>query len=238
MAALVGDKGAISLARKEHVLSQSAVQAYYDRFGKKQDSQGFYEDPALDDLIAHADFRDIKSVFEFGCGTGKLAARLFRDHLPPSAVYLGCDISPVMVGLAQSHLTAYGQRAKLVLSDVGIRFPCADSSVDRVVSTYVLDLLPEADIRHFFSEAHRVLIAGGKLCIASLTTGINLLSRIISYLWMRVFHLNPAIVGGCRPVQLEFFLDSRYWRVVHRRVVTPFGVPSEVLILASRSRST
>ena len=29
------------------MLDPAAVQAYYDRFGKKQDSQGFYEDLAL-----------------------------------------------------------------------------------------------------------------------------------------------------------------------------------------------
>lgn len=42
------------MSDKQRVLSPSAAQAYYDRFGKKQDWQGFYEDPALDELIAHA----------------------------------------------------------------------------------------------------------------------------------------------------------------------------------------
>ena len=84
----------------ERVLRPSAAQAYYDRFGRKQDSQGFYEDPALDDLIAHASLRDAQSVFEFGCGTGKLAARLLAQRLSSAASYRGCDISPVMVGRA------------------------------------------------------------------------------------------------------------------------------------------
>src|SRR5271157_2710967 len=29
---------------------------YYDRFGWRQDTQGFYENPAIDDLVIHADF--------------------------------------------------------------------------------------------------------------------------------------------------------------------------------------
>ena len=29
---------------------------YYDRFGWRQDPQGFYENPAIDDLVKHADF--------------------------------------------------------------------------------------------------------------------------------------------------------------------------------------
>ena len=45
-------------------LSPSAAQAFYDRvaFGKKQDYQGFYEDSALDDLIAHAGFQDARTI--------------------------------------------------------------------------------------------------------------------------------------------------------------------------------
>ena len=88
------------MADKHTTLTASEAEAYYNRFGKKQDSQGFYEDPALDDLIAHANFQDAQRVFEFGCGTGKFAARLLAEHLPTSATYLGCDVSPVMIGHA------------------------------------------------------------------------------------------------------------------------------------------
>jgi ubiquinone/menaquinone biosynthesis C-methylase UbiE len=222
------------LSGKERILSHTSAQAYYDRIGKKQDSQGFYEDPAIDDLIAHAGFQNIQSVFEFGCGTGKLATRLLEKHLSSSAKYLGCDISPVMIAIARRRLEAYGERARVTLSNGAVRFPCADYSVDRVVSTYVLDLLSEADIHSYFGEARRVLVPDGELCLASLTGGVSFLSRIISNIWMGVFRLHPAIVGGCRPIRLDSFVDPQEWRVVHKRVVTPFGVPSEVLLLASR----
>lgn len=222
---------------KHQVLSPSAAQAYYDRFGKKQDSQGFYEDPALDDLIAHAGFQDARSVFEFGCGTGKLAARLLSSHLPSAASYRGCDISPVMIGLAKQRLAVFGERAQATLSDGAVQFPLADHSVDRVVSSYVLDLLSEEDIRRFFSEAHRTLTPDGRVCLASLTRGAGLASRIVSSLWTAVFRLNPAVVGGCRPIDLTFFVDPQRWRVAHQRVVAPFGVPSEVLVLEVKETS-
>ena len=215
----------------DHVLSRSSAQAYYDRFGKKQDSQSFYEDPALNDLVAHAHFQASRCVFEFGCGTGKFAARLLEKYLLPSASYLGCDISPVMIGLAKSRLEAYGERAQVALSDGAVRFPVPEHSVDRVVASYILDLLSGADIERFFSEAHRVMLPGGKVCIASLTGGVNVPSRIVSSLWKWAFRLSPALVGGCRPIHVDAFLNPHDWQVVHRRVVTPFGVPSEVLIL-------
>ena len=68
------------MPEKGQVLKHSAARAFYDRFGKKQDCQSFYEDPALDELIAHASFEDARSVFEFGCGTGKFAARILENH--------------------------------------------------------------------------------------------------------------------------------------------------------------
>ncbi|MGA9422198.1 MAG: class I SAM-dependent methyltransferase [Rhodanobacteraceae bacterium] len=225
------------MSDKERALDPAAAQAYYDRFGKKQDSQGFYEDPALDELIAHAGFQDARRVFEFGCGTGKFAARLLEKHLSSSSTYLGCDVSPVMIDLAKRRLETYGERARVVLSDGAIRFPLPDHSADRVVTSYVLDLLSEADTRCFFSEAHRVMMPDGKVCIASLTRGVSLPSRIVSSLWMSIFRLSPAIVGGCRPIQVEACVDPREWQVVHRRVVTPFGVPSEVLVLETKGTS-
>jgi ubiquinone/menaquinone biosynthesis C-methylase UbiE len=217
----------------ERVLRPPAAQAYYDRFGEKQDRQGFYEDPALDDLVAHADFPGARSVFEFGCGTGKFAARLLDKHLPVTAGYSGCDLSPVMAGLAQRRLQSFGARARVTVTDGSILFPCPDRSADRVVSTYVLDLLPEAGIRRFFAEARRVCLPGGIVCLASLTRGVDLRSRIVSSAWAAIFRLRPSVVGGCRPIVLEPFVDPAYWRVVHRNVATPFGVPSEILVLAA-----
>jgi ubiquinone/menaquinone biosynthesis C-methylase UbiE len=220
----------------DRVLSPSAARAFYDRFGKKQDSQSFYEDAAFDELVAHASFRSAKHVFEFGCGTGKFAARLLEQCLPSSASYSGCDISPVMVALATSRLAAYGERARVVSCEGGARFSVADASVDRVVCTYVLELLSDADVEGFFAESRRVLAPGGKVCIVSLTSGVTVPSRIVSHLWMAVFRMNPALVGGCRPIHVETFVNSNVWQILHRKVVTPFGVPSEVLILGESER--
>jgi SAM-dependent methyltransferase len=223
------------MADTDNVLTPAEAQAYYDRFGKKQDSQGFYEDPALDELIAHGDFANARSVFEFGCGTGKLAQRLLTGHLPAEARYLGCDISPVMLDLTRQRLAAYPRRAQAALMDGTIEFPLKDQSVDRVVCCYVLDLLSQKDIHCLFTEARRVLKPDGLLCLASLGKGSNRRSRLVASVWSALFRLNPAIVGGCRPMQLIAFADRENWQILHQAVVTPFGVPSEVLVLQNKS---
>jgi ubiquinone/menaquinone biosynthesis C-methylase UbiE len=212
------------------VLKPYEAKKYYDRFGKKQDSQSFYEDKATDDLIAYGDFGKAVKVFEFGCGTGRFAQNLLTAHLPAAAVYSGCDLSSTMVGLATQRLASFKDRAKVSQADGSIRFPVADRSVDRVVSAYVLDLLSDTDIRAFFLEAHRVLDNGGKICLVSLTNGSTLLSRGVARVWLSIFRLRASWVGGCRPIQLSRFLDAGLWHLEYHRVVTAFGVPSEVLV--------
>jgi len=135
------------------VLTRSQARTFYDRFGKKQDTQAFYEDAALDDLIAHAAFEQAKKVFEFGCGTGRFASRLLAKHLSPSASYLGIDLSQTKITIAAQRILPYKERAKVSQSDGSMHFPLPDHSVDLVVTTYVLDLLPETDVRQASCEA-------------------------------------------------------------------------------------
>lgn len=53
-------------------LSREEARRVYNRIGKLQDSQAFYEAPAIDLIIDHGHFATAQSVFEFGCGTGRL----------------------------------------------------------------------------------------------------------------------------------------------------------------------
>lgn len=216
------------------VLNASEAKAFYDRFGKKQDTQSFYEDLATDDLIAHAGFDETHKLFEFGCGTGRFAEKLLTEYLPASAVYIGYDLSSTMVGLAQQRLAVFKGRAQVLQSDGAMHFPIADRSVDRVVSTYVLDLLSEADIKAFFFEAHRVLHREGKVCLVGLTNGTRFVSRLVSSIWYLIFRMRASLVGGCRPVQLMDYLGPSYWHLEYRNIVSSFFVPSEILVATPR----
>jgi SAM-dependent methyltransferase len=216
-------------------LTPAEARAFYDRFGSKQDSQGFYENPALDDLVTHARFAEATRVFEFGCGTGRFAARLLAEALPASATYVGCDLSATMVGLARQRLSGHPVRAQVLQADGSARIPLPDHSVDRVVSTYVLDLLPDAAIGEVLREAHRVLATGGRLCLVSLTFGTTLLSRLVTAAWNAVFGWRASLVGGCRPISLAQALDASGWELEHRDVVSAFGVASEVVVAIARA---
>jgi len=95
-------------------------------------------------------------------------------------------------------------------------------------------LLSDAESLALVAEAYRALKPNGMLCLVSLTKGVTVVSRIVSSLWMAAFRTRPSLVGGCRPIRLDSYIDADHWQLEHRSVVTPFGVPSEVLLLNAK----
>lgn len=212
------------------MLSHKEARAFYDRLGARQDWQRFYENPAIAEMINHAALGDAKSVFEFGCGTGRFAQLLLERHLPATAQYAAVDISSTMVELAQERLAPFGSRVKVIRTEGEMDVAAPPESFDRFFSTYVLDLLSDDDIRVLLAEAKRTLRPGGLLCLASLTHGDRFVARFVERLWVGLHVLRPSWVGGCRPVSLREFLDDLGWRICHRRRVTSFGISSEVVV--------
>lgn len=210
-------------------ISHEEAAAFYDRLGRGLDSQRFYEDPAIGDMIEHADFGTAAFVVDFGCGTGRLAKRLLEQHLPRTARLLALDVSARMVEIASHRLAPFDGRARAARTAGEMALPLSAEEADRVIATYVLDLLTEEDARRLVGEALRVLAPGGLLCLASLTNGKGPLSRLVCTLWKSVHRINPVWTGGCRPVCLLPLL-GRQWVVRHHRVMVRFGVPSEILV--------
>ena len=218
----------------ERTLSKSAARHYYERFAENQDRQGWYEDAALERLIAGGAFGRAGAVLEVGCGTGRLAAELLASHLPPNARYLGLDISQAMLALAARRLTPHTPAAHLALADATVSLPVADGSFDRFIAAYLLDLLPRSHALGLIGEASRALVPGGLLCLASLTRGSGGIAGLGSWIWAGVQRLAPQWVGGCRPVQLTGLLDAHDWEVLSRETVSPWSVASEVVIARRR----
>jgi SAM-dependent methyltransferase len=215
-------------------LSHEQTRRVYDRIGAWQDTQAFYEDRATALVVAHGDFDTATRVFEFGCGTGRFAARLMAEHLPATAQYRGVDLSPTMIALARARLASFGSRADVVQTDGAPPAAERTGSCDRFVSNFVLDLLPEDDIAAVVREAHRMLVPGGVLGLASLSSGDMWPTRLVARLWSGVHRVVPALVGGCRPLDLRAWVPARDWTIRHHVHLAPFGLPSEVVVAERR----
>ena len=212
------------------MLDREQVRSYYDRFGSKQDKQGFYEDPATRVLLVHGEFDKAEAALELGCGTGRFALELLNRHLPEKATYTGYDLSSTMVRLTRERIAEFDGRTKVHLSDGSLYLDTPDRSADRFVANYVLDLLPITDIDVALAEAYRVLKPGGLLCLVSLSYSQKPLSRLLMWTWEQVHSFNSRLVGGCRPLCLKKFVSPHSWEIKHHRMVVAFGIPSEVLV--------
>lgn len=210
-------------------LRSAQARAVYDRIGRVQDWQ-FYEDRAITRLLADCALPTAHAVFEFGCGTGRLAVQML-ESLPPTAHYLGVDVSPVMIALATNRLAPWGDRAQARLVDGSMPLPAESNSADRIVCTYVFDLLDHTDVVAALGEFERILTPEGLLCLVSLRPGITRFERSVSGLWTMVWRRAPQLLGGCRPIRLEEVLGPR-WTIRHQRVVHSWGLVSEVVVAA------
>jgi ubiquinone/menaquinone biosynthesis C-methylase UbiE len=208
-------------------LTPQQARGVYNRLGRMQDWQRFYEAPPVKDLFEHGEFDSARRVFELGCGTGAFARELLDDHLAPAATYRGVDVSDTMVRLASGRLAPWVERADVRQVDGSLPLPGEDGGFDRFVAAYVFDLLDAEYTAGILSEASRLLATGGRLCIVGLTPGTTPISKAVSRGWQWLWARAPWVVGGCRPTSLE---PGQTWRILHRRVVTAWGVPSEVVV--------
>lgn len=212
------------------VLSRDQARRVYDRIGARQDTQAFYEDRATAILVERGQFGTAQRVFELGCGTGRFAQRLLARQLPETGHYKGVDLSPKMVALARERVSSFASRAEVALTDGSPPTAEPAACFDRLVSNFVLDLLSEEDIAAVVREAHRMLRPEGLLCLSSLSTGQGFLSTLAARGWARVHAFRPALVGGCRPLDLLSWVPSQQWSIRHHAHLVPFGVPSEVVV--------
>jgi SAM-dependent methyltransferase len=215
-------------------VTHEAIRRYYDRIGRGQDTQRFYEDPAVRRLRERGQFGEAQRVVELGCGTGRLARTLLGEYLPASATYRGFELSERMATISTDRLRPWSGRATVTVVDGDPPLPLPDGSADRFVATYVLDLMRPADARRWLDEVRRILATGALACLVSITPGTGRASRIVSETWTRIWRRRPMLVGGCRPIELTNLLDVGDWDIVDREVVTAWLVSSEVVIARRR----
>jgi ubiquinone/menaquinone biosynthesis C-methylase UbiE len=201
----------------------------YDRIGRFQDWQNFYEGPPKRCLEAHAEFETAAAMFELGCGTGAYAEQLLDTRLSAGTVYRGVDVSSKMTDLASSRLERFGDRARVALVSGESPLPGEDHSFDRFLAVYVFDLLSGEASAALISEARRLLTENGRLCLVGLAEGDSWASRVVSSLWKAVWRRSPSLVGGCRPIDLRGLLDDS-WMIDHVGTVTAWAVTSQVVV--------
>lgn len=220
--------------------SRAHVTQFYDAFGALLMNDLYhrtFEEPAMDIMIEECCFESRHNVVEIGPGGGFLAEKILRAA--PGLHYTGADMSAAMVTKATARLKPFidGGGVRLLHVNDSLSFLAAqEASVDRFVFTYVLDLLPPADIDDLAKVLREKLKgSNAKVCMVNLTHGFTGLSRLVTNVWQLLYrHLGGAAVGGCRPIQAsDYFLPRDGFRVDSRQLTVSAGLPSEVSIISA-----
>jgi len=141
----------------------------------------------------------------------------------------GIDLSPKMLAKARRRVQKAGH-ANIELQEGDARkLPFAAETFDVLFNSYMLDLIPLADLPMVLTEFKRVLKPGGRLALVNMSkpdagtrTWWESLYRWTPKSWI------PYLLGGCRPVLMEDVAKEVGFQDVHR-VFVPHILPSEIL---------
>jgi ubiquinone/menaquinone biosynthesis C-methylase UbiE len=204
-------------------LSTQTVRRIYDRLGRHHDWGERYEGRAKARALQLLNARPGQRALNVGVGTG-LDHRRLQAAVLPGGVAVGLDLSAVMAALTRARTGA-----PVCLADAR-RLPVRTGGVDRLLCTYVLDLLPAGDLPVVLGEFWRVLVPGGRVVLVTLTEGVSMASRAVIAAWKALYAISPIACFGCRPLQLAGVVDAAGFVGLQREVVVQLGVPSQVIV--------
>ncbi|WP_432190872.1 methyltransferase domain-containing protein [Streptomyces sp. bgisy027] len=115
-----------------------------------------------DRFLALSDPPSEGSIVDLGCGAGPALAAFARRH--PKAQLIGFDREVESLAKARDRLRGHSGPVKLESADLREKFPLDAASVDAVVSSNLLECLPDPTL--FLREVHRVLRPGGRMVLS------------------------------------------------------------------------
>lgn len=185
---------------------------------------GFYERPSNRDALRGPVMKRARKIIDVGVGTGYLLGQLVavtNENQEITAV----DLSRQMLKNSRRFL----KKNKLLTARICfekancLALPWRDNTFDLYVSSYLFDLLPEAELRQAILEMERVLRPDGYAILITMTTELDSvpgffkpICRLMNELYCLGYHKgrwNPVwkfLFAGyaphCRPVALGKYL--------------------------------
>jgi demethylmenaquinone methyltransferase/2-methoxy-6-polyprenyl-1,4-benzoquinol methylase len=133
----------------------------YDLIGRRHDWAERYEAHAKALALEALQLAPGQRALNVGAGTG-MEHRTIVRALGRGGSAVALDVSLVMLRLVRTRTGS-----PVVLGDAR-RLPFADQAFDRLFCSYMLDLLPEPDLKRAVEELARVIRPGGLLALVSM----------------------------------------------------------------------
>lgn len=198
---------------------------------------GFYERVSNRAALKGPALESARKIIDVGVGTGYLLSKLVSVTNEKQQI-VAVDLSAQMLKNAQSYLEKkklLASRSSFVKADC-LNLPWPDNTFDLYLSSYLFDLLPEAELQQTIQEMQRVLRPDGYAIIITMTTELDGVSKLIKPLYRLMNELyclgyhkgrwNPVwkfLFAGyaphCRPIALGRYLrDSPNMTIVYSKI--------------------
>lgn len=185
-AAAVNDEQHTTADDYNRWLAQDTFGARWVRFWFAPKQTLFLNTPArkLPKLLS---LKTTDKVLDIGCGYGGLLIYLNRK-VGFTKVMEGLDCSALMVTRAQTEMQNRGLDSSIrIRQGLATKLPYPDSSIDVVLSTYVIKHLSDQLTQEMFREVMRVLKPGGRFCLWEAAPSRNV--------YLQVFNLKLLKMG-------------------------------------------
>jgi demethylmenaquinone methyltransferase/2-methoxy-6-polyprenyl-1,4-benzoquinol methylase len=142
---------------------------------------------------------------------------------------IGVDISDVMFAIAQKRLQQEHllDRVDLTRGDAVKLDDLNAASLDGVFMSFTLELFDTPDIPCVLQECYRVLKAGGRLVIVSMTKTNPPGMAVRLYEW---FHEHVPRYADCRPIYPRTMIKKIGFKIEDFQVSTMWGLPVEIIL--------
>jgi MoaA/NifB/PqqE/SkfB family radical SAM enzyme/SAM-dependent methyltransferase len=147
-------------AESQQEVGKSELVSAYDQIHEDYDEFWLSEaGKPIEDLITRIPFRDVKNIFEAGCGTG-FGTALLLDKLKDSVSITAVDLSEQMLTQAQKRIQSVDFNNVNFIAGDALEILGTNGLFDLVFSSWVLGYIP---LSPFFTVADRALKTSGKL---------------------------------------------------------------------------
>lgn len=179
------------------------------------------EEKALQTILQWIDVRDGQTILEAGVGTGRLFSRIVDQN--KNGRNIGIDLSVVMLEKTRNKC-GKSKNVQLLRADI-TNLQESFGPFDRIVSSYVLDLLPVDQYVPILSKFRSMLQPDGKLFLAYMEAG----DTFSHHFWRWVAETFPNLMTHCRPIHLETFLQAAGFTIEQKCSLTQLTFPSCVI---------
>lgn len=173
-----------------------------------------------------ADIKPQDRVLEVAVGTGAAMLEILK-RVDKTNVVSGVDLSHRMLEKTRRAVAKAGfLNVELRQADAR-SLPFEDDSFDVLFNSYMLDLVPLAEMPLVLAEFRRVLKDNGRLVLVNMSRGPHMTR------WEKLYRATPSrlipyLYGGCRPVFVEQPAREAGFRDVRRGFID-HGFASEIV---------